>query len=469
MKKVLERGWMRIIAFVVVSVLSIATTQAQRGVVSLQVFYDELQPYGTWMDHGQYGYVWIPRVDRGFVPYATNGYWINTEYGNTWVSDYDWGWAPFHYGRWFFDDFHGWMWVPDTTWGPAWVAWRSGGGYYGWAPLMPGFGIHLSMGYYNRIPHRYWSFVPYRYVTYRHVYRHCVPRPTVVNIINHTTIITHNHTDNRRQTYFTGPSRSDIERRGGGRVQVHSVSETTQPERTQVSRNTVNFYKPEIDNRKDSRSRSVPTAYLRKDQAGNVETIQSRADINAVNPNTSRTNELRSNTRMTNRENPVEFPDARKSNVPSAEQRTAPKADQTRSYERINPNTSNTYERLRREPAKTARDRFEAPPIQRAPSSRQTPQRTYEMQRETPQRNYEMQRRTNTQQQLQQPQRQNQVRQQGNSNLQRQSTPSYRQSSSRSMPQQPQRSMQYQKSDSGSSDKAKVNTGSRSVPSRQRN
>ena len=151
MKKVMDRGWMAILAFVMVTALGVTTTEAQTR-VSLQVFYDELQPYGTWMDYGNHGYVWIPRVDRGFVPYGTNGYWINTEYGNTWVSDYAWGWAPFHYGRWLFDDFYGWMWVPDTQWAPAWVAWRSGGGYYGWAPLMPGMGIHSSFHFYNNFP-----------------------------------------------------------------------------------------------------------------------------------------------------------------------------------------------------------------------------------------------------------------------------------------------------------------------------
>ena len=95
---------MAILAFVMVTALCITTAEAQTR-VSLQVFYDELQPYGTWVHYGSRGYVWIPRVDRGFVPYATNGYWMNTDYGNTWVSDYAWGWAPFHYGRWLFDDF----------------------------------------------------------------------------------------------------------------------------------------------------------------------------------------------------------------------------------------------------------------------------------------------------------------------------------------------------------------------------
>src|ERR1700761_1436748 len=42
-----------------------------------QVFYDELSPYGNWIDYPDYGYVWAPAdVGPDFRPYATNGYWV---------------------------------------------------------------------------------------------------------------------------------------------------------------------------------------------------------------------------------------------------------------------------------------------------------------------------------------------------------------------------------------------------------
>lgn len=277
MKKLGNRGIVMIMGLLMASMLNVGSAKAQ-GSVSFQVFYDELQPYGTWINHNQYGYVWMPRVDRGFTPYATNGYWINTEYGNTWVSDYSWGWAPFHYGRWFYDDFYGWMWVPDSIWGPAWVVWRSGGGYYGWAPMMPGFSFSVSVGYYNRIPHHYWSFVPYRYITYRSIHRHCVPRPQVVNIINHTTIVTNNYTDNRRRTYFTGPSRREIERTTQERVRVYSVSDQSRPGRTAVERDRVSLYKPEIDGSKTSRLNSMPSQYMRDNGKGKLEQVEARRE-----------------------------------------------------------------------------------------------------------------------------------------------------------------------------------------------
>ena len=105
-----------------------------------QEFESDLAPYGTWEDVPEYGHVWIPsttEVGYDFTPYDTDGHWVDSEYGWTWDSDYDWGWAPFHYGRWMILSGYGWCWMPGTTWGPAWVHWRWGGGYVGWAPMGP--------------------------------------------------------------------------------------------------------------------------------------------------------------------------------------------------------------------------------------------------------------------------------------------------------------------------------------------
>src|ERR1700694_2271192 len=60
--------------------------------VSYQTFYDDLSPYGQWIDYPGYGYVWMPNVGYGFKPYATNGHWVYSEAGWVWASDYNWGW-----------------------------------------------------------------------------------------------------------------------------------------------------------------------------------------------------------------------------------------------------------------------------------------------------------------------------------------------------------------------------------------
>jgi hypothetical protein len=117
--------------------------------VSYQSFYDQLSPYGNWINYPGYGYVWSPNAGPDFQPYATNGNWIYTNAVWTWASNYNWGWAPFHYGRWFYENGYGWMWVPGNEWAPAWVSWRGGGDYYGWAPLGPGVSVNMALSNYN--------------------------------------------------------------------------------------------------------------------------------------------------------------------------------------------------------------------------------------------------------------------------------------------------------------------------------
>ena len=118
--------------------------------VSPSYFYEPLQPYGEWIWSEQYGWVWTPNdMPVGWRPY-TDGHWALTDYGWTWVSDLPWGWACFHYGRWYFDNLHGWSWMPGPTWSPAWVVWRTGPDYIGWAPCPPSLvfrsGFGLVMG-----------------------------------------------------------------------------------------------------------------------------------------------------------------------------------------------------------------------------------------------------------------------------------------------------------------------------------
>jgi hypothetical protein len=65
--------------------------------------------------------------------------------GWTWVSDYEWGAIPYHYGTWVADPDAGWVWIPGTVWAPAWVVFRTGPDYIGWAPVPPGFSVGMSI------------------------------------------------------------------------------------------------------------------------------------------------------------------------------------------------------------------------------------------------------------------------------------------------------------------------------------
>lgn len=103
-------------------------------------FYAPLASCGTWVEVGPYGRCWRPAgVVVGWRPYC-NGYWVWTDCGWYWESDEPWAWACYHYGSWVYDPDYGWIWVPGVEWAPAWVCWRFGGGFVGWAPI--GFHAH---------------------------------------------------------------------------------------------------------------------------------------------------------------------------------------------------------------------------------------------------------------------------------------------------------------------------------------
>ncbi|MET0463267.1 MAG: DUF6600 domain-containing protein [Chitinophagaceae bacterium] len=261
----------RILSILALSVSLVLTasvknpTSAQVGVgvqISYQDFYDELSPHGRWMDYPDYGYVWMPNVGADFRPYGTNGRWVwSDDYEWMWASDYSWGWAPFHYGRWFMDPMYGWMWVPGYDWSPAWVAWRDGGDYYGWAPIQPGFsfGINFNIGNYNP-PVDYWCFTPRRYISSARIYNHFIPSRQNVTIINNTTIINNYNRRTTNNIFVNGPRRGDAERYAG-RIKPVRFREVNTPGRTRVRNNEVSFYRPSI--RRDNDRTTAPRNFDR--------------------------------------------------------------------------------------------------------------------------------------------------------------------------------------------------------------
>jgi hypothetical protein len=253
--------------------------------VSYQTFYDELSPHGRWIDHPEYGYVWTPNAGPDFRPYATSGHWVWTEeYEWMWVSDYDWGWAPFHYGRWDNDPYYGWFWVPGYEWSPAWVAWRDGGDYYGWAPVRPGISINISIGSYAP-PYDFWCFTPRRYITYRNVWDHCLDRRRNVTIINHTTII--NNYNYRGNIWRTGPRRVDVEIYAG-RITPVRFRPSSRPGRSIFRNNEVNIYRPNV--RRDNNRRFTPRSVERYDRQRANDNRIGRNDNNRFDRNNGNNN-----------------------------------------------------------------------------------------------------------------------------------------------------------------------------------
>ncbi|MDQ6809307.1 MAG: hypothetical protein M3Z64_07770 [Verrucomicrobiota bacterium] len=128
-----------LLALALIALFVPAIPKAEAADVSIDFFYNNLSNDGSWVELGDYGYGWQPNVavsNRNWRPYS-DGYWAYTDVGWTWVSYEDFGWATYHYGRWTRLRDRGWFWIPGTEWGPAWVSWRTGGDYVGWAPLPP--------------------------------------------------------------------------------------------------------------------------------------------------------------------------------------------------------------------------------------------------------------------------------------------------------------------------------------------
>nr|MBA3650165.1 hypothetical protein [Chthoniobacterales bacterium] len=165
---------------------------------SYSTFYRKLDPYGDWMETGDYGYVFQRRQATqagNWRPY-TNGHWVYTDAGWTWISNEKFGWATYHYGRWIRLRSVGWVWVPGEQWAPAWVSWRKGGDFVGWAPLPPEAQFDRQTGirnwadnYYDIGPDQY-AFVPANEFGRKLSSNEILPTARNVTIINQTTNIT---------------------------------------------------------------------------------------------------------------------------------------------------------------------------------------------------------------------------------------------------------------------------------------
>ncbi len=219
--------------------------------VGTDAFYDNLSPYGTWVQTESYGWCWQPTVvvvNTTWQPYCDGGHWVWSDYGWYWQSTYSWGWAPFHYGRWHRAPSLGWVWVPGSDWGPAWVAWRQNDRHCGWAPLPPecywtvggGYSWHrphggvVDVGF--GIGHDWWFACSWGHFCEPVLAPHCLRRQEIapfvrdsraiyagdksVNIIgNHNTVIINN-----------GISKEQVQTHTRGEIRKVDVREVNTPE-----------------------------------------------------------------------------------------------------------------------------------------------------------------------------------------------------------------------------------------------
>jgi hypothetical protein len=227
-----------------------AATDPGPDASSVDYFYQPLSSYGRWTYRDGYGEVWLPTIQTGWRPYTT-GHWVYTDEGWAWVADEPWGWATFHYGRWYWDDQIGWAWVPGTVWAPAWVAWRSGNGYVGWAPLPPQvgftFGVGVQLGGVDlgvAIAPAHYCFVAENAILAPSIVTVVAPPTQNVTIINRTTNITNITVVNNR-IVNNGVSVQHIEQVTGHAVpRMQIAASASASARGRVSGTQVAFYQP---------------------------------------------------------------------------------------------------------------------------------------------------------------------------------------------------------------------------------
>lgn len=253
----------------------------QEGTVTFQMFYDELSPYGQWIDDATLGYVWAPTVGNDFRPYYSDGHWVMTDGGNMWVSDYSWGWAPFHYGRWTFDSNYGWIWIPDTVWAPAWVTWRSDSNYYGWAPMGPGVTVEMSLSGYNT-PDDWWVFIAPTYLYHPQWRNFYNGHSGNTAIVRQTSILRNSFTDTRNnRTYNSGPRADQVKQFTHTDIPVYKVYNEAKPGKAAIQNNQINVYRPSVGNK----TAEIPTKVTKAVRPinGTVTTESARKQANNEN------------------------------------------------------------------------------------------------------------------------------------------------------------------------------------------
>ena len=227
-----------LLAVAVLALVFPALRQAEaRTDISIDFFYDNIGDGGNWIEAGEYGYCWQPSVavsNTSWRPYS-DGYWAYTDVGWTWVSYEDFGWATYHYGRWARLKGHGWVWAPGREWGPAWVSWRTGGDYVGWAPLPPRRGGDIYVDF-SPITSRvdidfdigpaYYNFIDVRYIGEPVLRERIFAADQNVTYVSKTVNVT-NITYNNSQVYNYGPDYNTLSRYSSRPIQKLTIQRET--------------------------------------------------------------------------------------------------------------------------------------------------------------------------------------------------------------------------------------------------
>ena len=275
---------------------------AQQIVASItyQNFYDELSPFGIWINYPGYGHVWHPSVDGNFQPYFTNGHWEYCAGGWLWVSLYTWGWAPFHYGRWIYDDLYGWLWVPGYEWAPAWVIWGEVDSYYAWAPLMPTVNVIIWYGTWRPPAIIYWNVVDRIYIYDRDISNRGRSNLDVAFIDRIQTNNNYGNTRYHDQFYARGPEIAEVERITNRKIDPIKVRDLKNAAPYIRKENELQIYRPRITTPEPRTYRNIdeiiPNPLRNKTDRFNLDRLQQNRNIEKLPVNKAPLNSTRGRT-----------------------------------------------------------------------------------------------------------------------------------------------------------------------------
>ena len=253
--------------------------------VNVSFFYEALSPHGRW-NRTALGWAWQPaavEVEAGWRPYANGGHWVWTDQGWYWESTYPWGWAAFHYGRWNRDAALGWVWIPDTTWGPAWVSWRQGEQYYGWAPLPSevrfdadvGFSFHskrMGVSFDFGLGERDFTFVPAERFLDPELSVAIVSSADARTVYNRTTIVNNTYVYNNNRVINNGIPVGQVSQRTNRTIGAVRLADAHYAAGAAIrgevrSRDTITVYRPAVAAAapRDPRTAIAHSVYLRRE------------------------------------------------------------------------------------------------------------------------------------------------------------------------------------------------------------
>jgi hypothetical protein len=134
-----------------------------------------------------------------------------------------------------FDPDYGWVWIPGQVWAPAWVVWRWGDGWVGWAPLPPqvewrvGIGLTFGAGPSDwSVPGAWWCFVRHRWFLDSRLRDRLEPAPRNVTLIGSSRVVS-DYDDFEQRPRNRGVDVGEFERAMGRAVPRFKAADAASP------------------------------------------------------------------------------------------------------------------------------------------------------------------------------------------------------------------------------------------------